>query len=89
MSGGSFNYAYSHASSFADELANKLNLFDKVNDWGEKPNYFPPEVLAKLNEIKATVEHAAKIMREVEWLYSGDTGDETFMRRINEIEALS
>lgn len=89
MSGGSFNHAYIPASNFADELANKLDQVDKVNDWGEKPNYFAPEVLAKLNEIQATVEHAAKLMREVEWLYSGDTGDETFMRRINEIEALS
>lgn len=87
MSGGSFDYAYARANEFAYELANKLDQFDKVTEWGDKPNLFPPEVLAKLREIQATAEQAAKLMKEVEWLYSGDTGSDTFMRRVADIEA--
>lgn len=86
MSGGSFDYAYGHASNFACELGDKLENFDKVTEWGDQPNLFPPEVLAKLREVQATVEHAAHLMKEVEWLYSGDTGSDTFMRRVAEIE---
>ena len=87
MSGGSFDYAYGHASNFACELANKLDQFDKVTEWGDQPNLFPPEVLAKLREVQETVAHAAFLMKEVEWLYSGDTGSDTFMEHVAEIEA--
>lgn len=86
MSGGSFNYAYMHTSNFADELGCKLDEFDKVDDWEQKPNYFEPAVLAKLREIKTLAERAALLMKEAEWLYSGDTGEESFLRRVAAIE---
>ena len=87
MSGGAFDYAYSKADSFAYELGNKLDEFDKVDDWGGKPNSFSTEVLAKLREIQAITANTAKLMHEVEWLYSGDTGENTFMRRVGDIKA--
>lgn len=86
MSGGAFDYAYSKADAFAYELGNKLDEFDKVNDWGEKPNSFSAEVMVKLREIQAITTNTAKLMREVEWLYSGDTGENTFMDRVGKIQ---
>lgn len=87
MSGGAFDYAFSRVSNFADELECKIEKCDEVDQWGDKPNYFEPEVIAKLRQIKAIAEHAALLMKEVEWLYSGDTGEESFSRRVREIQA--
>jgi hypothetical protein len=78
MSGGSFNYAYQGTERFADELQLKL----------EEDNYqFNGSTRNKLWEIEALARYTAKLMREAEWLYSGDTGDDSFMQRVAEIES--
>ncbi|WP_186412037.1 hypothetical protein [Candidatus Propionivibrio aalborgensis] len=87
MSGGSFDYAYSRVNQFADELGLRLDEADKVNEWGETPNKFEPATLAKLRGIEHLARRTAALMRESEWLYSGDTGDESFMERVKEIES--
>ena len=86
MSGGSFDYAYSRTDMFADELGLKIDQVDEVNEWGEKPYKFEPSTLAKLKEIEKLARYTAQLMKEAEWLYSGDTGDDSFMRRVAEIE---
>jgi hypothetical protein len=70
---------------FADDLRERLTQQGQVVD-GWKVGIWEPEVAAKLAEIAALVDHVAKLAREAEWLYSGDTGEETFMRRVQEIE---
>jgi len=86
MSGGSFDYACYRVDQFADELGIRLDEFDKKDALGYQPNKFEPETLAKLREIEALARHTAKLMKEAEWLYSGDTSDESFMERVLEIE---
>jgi hypothetical protein len=85
MSGGSFDYAYCKAGQFADDLGLRLDEVDKVDEWGEMPNKVCPEAYGKLREIERIVRQTAVLMREVEWLYSGDTSDESFLQRIDEI----
>jgi hypothetical protein len=70
---------------FAEELRCKLAEQGQVVD-GWKVGTWEPAVAAKLAEIAALVDHAAKLAKEVEWLYSGDTGEETFMWRVQKIE---
>jgi hypothetical protein len=85
MSGGSFDYAYRHMVEFADDLRCKLaEQGQVVNGW--EVGTWKPEVATKLAEIAAIVDHVAKLAREAEWLYSGDTGEETFMWRVAKIE---
>ena len=85
MSGGSFDYAYARMHEFADDLRNKLAEQGQVVDGWEVCTW-EPQVAAKLAEIAALVDHAAKLAKEAEWLYSGDTGEETFMARVGKIE---
>jgi len=85
MSGGSFNYAFHHVGQFIEELELKLDNADKIDEFGCYPNYFEPRVLAKLRNIVILARYTAKLMKEVEWLYSGDIGEDTFMKRIDEI----
>ncbi len=85
MSGGSFDYAYARMHDFADDLRDMLSQQGQVVD-GWTVGTWEPEVAAKLAEIAALVDYAAKLAKEVEWLYSGDTGEETFMWRVAKIE---
>lgn len=89
MSGGCFDYAYIKVQIFIDELSCRLDAFERLDEWGQKPNYFEPATLAKLHEIKDKAEHTMKLMKAVEWLYSCDSGEDTFLRRVAEIEKAS
>jgi hypothetical protein len=86
MSGGSFDYAYRRMQDFANDLRCKLAEQGQVVD-GWKIGTWEPAVATKLAEIAALVDHAAKLAREAEWLYSGDTGEDTFMERVAKINA--
>ena len=85
MSGGSFDYAYRRMMDFADDLRNKLAEQGQVVD-GWEVGTWPAEVAVKLEEILHLVDYAAKLAKEAEWLYSGDTGEDTFMERVAKIE---
>ena len=86
MSGGSFDYAYGRVEQFTEELGVRLDGHDQKNEYGETPYAFEPATLAKLREIERMARKTAALMKEAEWLYSGDTGDDTFMKRVTEIE---
>ena len=87
MSGGSFNYAYMRVLDYAEELKRKLDYFDEVDDYGGTPYNFHPSVLKKLRGLEREARTLAAKMREAEWLYSGDTGEEWFMKTIEELES--
>ncbi len=77
MSGGSFDYIYSRISMFGEDLSEKLNT---------TPNEWSPEVTEKLYDIVDIIEYASMLAKEVEWLYSGDIGEESFLKYLSEIE---
>jgi hypothetical protein len=77
MSGGSFNYAFMAVDRFVEELNVKLD---------EKQDYFDhANTYQELCDILRSARLTAKLMKEVEWLYSGDTSEESFMQRVMEI----
>ena len=83
MSGGHFGYTYQRIANFVEELDAS---FLERDEEGELKYLFCSEVLAKIYEIRKNATKMAGFMREVEWLFSGDSGEETFMRAIKEIE---
>ena len=88
MSGGSFDYAYSRMSQFADELRNKLCEQGKdTQGYGYLNPQWTTDVACKLATVAALANYVALLAKEAEWLYSGDTGEETFMERVQHIEA--
>lgn len=86
MSGGAFDYAYCRVLTFAEDLGDRIAACDEVDQWGNMPNKFSQEVLAKLRKAEQQVRKTSALMREVEWLYSGDTSEDSFMRRAAAIE---
>ena len=92
MSGGHFGncgYDYYKVSQFADELeqeiaTNGLKCEDKYME-----NFYPsfdPEVIEYLKEQLPKMRKMAEIMRHIDYLYSGDHGDDSFMERVKEVE---
>jgi hypothetical protein len=89
MSGGSFGYAYEHAVQFAKDLEDKLSAAaERASDAQECPPEFEPETNEKLRHIAALARHVGALMKEAEWLYSGDNGEESFARNLQEMPQL-
>lgn len=84
MSGGHFNYTQYPIQEAARDVQllidNNGNL--EVDRWGERLHYnFSPEVIEKFREAQKTLEKAGKMLHEVDYLVSGDTGEDSFMIR--------
>lgn len=86
MSGGSFGYAYSRVQQFCEELEIKIRRNGKSREDALYPDECYPEysadTLFSLGQILEEAEKVAKLMRETEWLYSGDHGEESFQRLV-------
>lgn len=90
MSGGHFNYVCYRILEFANELQQKIDTNDDetLDDFGDKRGYgFDDETMLRLRTSCQIIVTAGKLAREIEWLYSGDHGEESFRRLIDEILA--
>ena len=86
MSGGHFgNYGYDYwkVAQFADELEEEIQ--DKQDEYGHSYN-FSPEVIEYLQEQLPKMRKMAEIMRHIDYLYSGDHGEDSFMNLVKMVE---
>jgi hypothetical protein len=89
MSGGHFGncgYDYYKVAQFADELEQEIACNNTVNEYGDKHNY-DPDVIDYLEAQIPKMRKMAEIMRHIDYLYSGDHGDDSFLLRVKEVEA--
>jgi len=93
MSGGHFNdcgYEYHKVYQFADELEVEIEHNGKAGTDGDHSNWYPnhdPDVIDVLREQIPKLRKIATIMRDIDYLYSGDIGDDGFLLRMKETEA--
>jgi hypothetical protein len=94
MSGGHFGdcgYDYYKVAQFADELEieiqnnGKERTEDRTYGYEWYPNH-DPDVIDVLQEQIPKLRKMAEIMKHIDYLYSGDIGDDSFMDRIKEVE---
>ena len=94
MSGGHFTdcgYHYHRVSQFADELEGEIQNNgrarneDRIYGYEWYPNH-EPEVIEYLKEQLPKMRKMAEIMRHIDYLYSGDHGDDSFLERVQEVE---
>jgi len=84
MSGGHFGYAQYRMDDIVYEIENliKINDSTKKDEWGDDLGYhFPPEIIERFKEAAHTTRRAHKMIHRIDWLVSGDDGEETFMTR--------
>ena len=86
MSGGHFgDYDYYKVHQFADELEVEIHNNNKPDEYGYVKNY-SPETIKYLRKQLRQMRMTADIMRHIDYLYSGDIGDDGFLLRMKETE---
>jgi hypothetical protein len=89
MSGGHFcddGYTYYKVAQFADELEVEIQNNDEPDEDGYAPPNFSPETLKYLRKQLMKMRKMAEIMRHIDYLYSGDHGEDSFMVRVKQVE---
>ena len=88
MSGGHFEYNCFSISQFADDLQHEIDINDSDEDDGYGGTIGPQYsdyTIERLVKARKIISFAGKLAREIEWLYSGDHGEESFRRLFDEI----
>ena len=88
MSGGHFNnnnYIYYQVSQFADELEHEINNNESKDEWGYAPR-LREETLNYLRQKVVELRRISEEMRHIDYLYSGDHGDDSFMEIMKELK---
>ena len=82
MSGGHFDYAQYKLEDIADEIR---NLIAQNNNPQLNPEAkYSDETIAKFLEADKTLRIAAVMSQRIDWLVSGDDGEESFHKRWDE-----
>ena len=81
MSGGHFDYNQHRVREIAEDI-DRLVARHYEDEWSEAYNYgFRPEIIERFKEASHTLNQAADMAQRVDWLVSGDDGQDSFMRR--------
>jgi hypothetical protein len=87
MSGGHFDYAQYRIEDIArgiEELV-ESNDDEPLNEWGYRRGHgYSPETIEKFKIAVDTLRRAAIMAQRVDWLVSGDDGEDSFHRRWDE-----
>ena len=87
MSGGRFGYLQFQFGEIVESIRSTIanNDLDGKDEWGGTIGWhLPPDIIAKFAETADAVERAAKMVTRVDWLLSGDDGEDSFRRRWTE-----
>jgi|APGre2960657404_1045060.scaffolds.fasta_scaffold364218_2 hypothetical protein len=90
MSGGHFDYNQHRIRDIADSVEDIIRKNGKkkdykVSSWENEYYYeYPPEVIEKFKEGLDILRKAEIYAQRIDWLVSGDDGDETFLERLKE-----
>lgn len=82
MSGGYFDYAQYKLEDMADEIRNLITLNESPTF--NKEEKFSAETVAKFLDADKALRIAAVMVQRIDWLVSGDDGEESFHERWDE-----
>lgn len=92
MSGGHFNYQQYRLHDMAESISELIesNESEEKDVFGDKVGHFYSDnTIAKLKMTERTLRIAEAMVQRVDWLVSGDDGEEDFHKRwYNEISKL-
>ena len=83
MSGGHFNYEQYKIEQIADDVQSLIDNNDTVNEFGGANGYSPETLKEFENAVKA-LRIAFVYAHRIDWLESGDDGEETFHKRLKQ-----
>jgi hypothetical protein len=86
MSGGHFRYDQYKLQMIADEIEQLIidNESEEVNQYGDKKgNHFSKETIKQFKAAVALLRVSYVYVQRVDWLVSGDDGEDSFHRRLD------
>jgi hypothetical protein len=86
MSGDHFDGISTRLESFIEQLSSELKDHAIPNEYGDTPYDYSPEVLRVVGDVLSKTSYLKKLIREVELLYSGDNGEDSFLKAIAELQ---
>lgn len=81
MSGGAFNYAQFQLMQIADDIEQHIIINNVTDEWGNRPEY-SKETLEQFRIAAAKLREAYVYVQRIDWLLSGDDGEDTFHKRL-------
>ena len=84
MSGGHFNHGQYRLHDIASEIERLIELNDSTekDHFGyDKGNHYPPEIIARFKLAVERIKQAERMATRIDYLVSGDDGEESFLRR--------
>jgi len=92
MSGGHFQYKQWEIGNIADEVEQLIltNDSEEKNEWGDRKGYhYTPETIEEFKKGLVLLRQAYVYAQRIDWLVSGDDGQDSFHRRLKfELEKL-
>lgn len=88
MSGGYFNYDQYKLGYIADSIEQLIrdNNSTELDEWGNPKGHhnFSPETIAEFEQAIRFLNRAVIYAQRIDWLVSGDDGEDTFHKRLRE-----
>lgn len=92
MSGGHFQYKQWEIGNIADEVEQLIltNDSEEKDEWGDRKGYhYSPETIEEFKKGLVLLRQAYVYAQRIDWLVSGDDGEDSFHRRLKiELEKL-
>lgn len=85
MSGGHFDYSQFHISNIAEEIEHIIENNERTEKdrWGDDIGcHFSPETIEKFTEAVRLLKEAYIYAQRIDWLLSGDDGEQDFLSRL-------
>jgi hypothetical protein len=84
MSGGAFDYNQYRIRDIYQEIETRIRNQGNADRWGDKDPIYPKPILAKFKKAIKVLKIAEVYAQRVDWLISGDDGEESFLERLKE-----
>ena len=81
MSGGHFDYKQYHIYDIITEIEHMIETNGSVDEWGNEIEY-SEEVIKEFKKGIKALKIAEIYAQRIDWLLSGDDGEESFLRRL-------
>ena len=93
MSGGHFDYNQYRIGYIAESIESiveknrmPVDKKDRLDSWDDREFYYdyPDEIIEKFKEGVKILKQAEIYAQRIDWLLSGDDGEESFLKRLEE-----
>ncbi len=87
MSGGHFDYQQYTLSDLADQIHQLIlsNHSNEADEWGGvKGRHYPEHIIEEFKQAEKLLKRAVIFVNRIDYLVSGDDGEESFMSRLFE-----